>query len=220
MATEEKNIDVKVPVTAPPPEAEEAKAELEEKVAPEVPDTPKEEKQEEAPKEEKKEEAPKEEKKEEAPKEEPKEEAPKEVKKEKIPEKGEEKETPEVTPKLRKIIESVEKLTVLELSDLVKALEEKFGVSAAAPVAFAAPGGAAAAPPEEEKTEFTVVLTAVGDKKIQVIKEVRAVTDLGLKEAKDLVESAPGPIKEDVTKEEAEAIKTKLEAVGAIVELK
>jgi large subunit ribosomal protein L7/L12 len=126
-----------------------------------------------------------------------------------------------VAPKLAKIIDEIGVLTVLELSDLVKALEEKFGVTAAAPMAMMAPaGGAGAAPAAEEKTTFTVVLIAAGDKKIQVIKEVRAVTTLGLKEAKDLVEGAPKPVKENVSKEEAAEIKKKLEAVGAKVELK
>jgi len=127
----------------------------------------------------------------------------------------------EVSPKLQKMIDEIGQLTVLELADLIKALEDKFGVSAAAPVAYAAmPGAGAAAPAQEEQTEFTVVLTNVGAKKIQVIKEIRSITDLGLKEAKDLVEAAPGPVKENVTKEEAEAIKKKLEEAGATVELK
>ena len=112
-------------------------------------------------------------------------------------------------------------LTVLEAADLAKLLEAKWGVSAAAAVAVAAaPGAAAAAAPVEEKTEFTVVLAAVGDKKIEVIKEVRAITSLGLKEAKDLVEGAPKPVKEGVSKEEAEKLKAALEKVGAKVELK
>ena len=119
------------------------------------------------------------------------------------------------------IVYKLWKLTVLGGADLAKMLEEKWGVSAAAAVAVAAaPGGAAAAAPAEEKTEFTAVLTAVGDKKIEVIKEVRALTGLGLKEAKDLVEGAPKPVKEGVTKEEAEKIKAQLEKVGAKVELK
>ena len=118
---------------------------------------------------------------------------------------------------LNKIIEDLSKLTVVEAAELSKQLEEKWGVTAAAPVAAAAAGGAA---PAEEKDEFTIVLAAAGDKKINVIKEVRAVTSLGLKEAKDLVESAPKPLKEGVKKEEAEEIKKKLEAVGAKVELK
>ena len=126
---------------------------------------------------------------------------------------------PSPAPKLQKIIDEIGGLTVFELSDLVKALEEKFGVTAAAPMAMSAPTGGAA-PAAEEKTTFTVVLTATGDKKIQVIKEVRAVTNLGLKEAKDLVEGAPRSVKENVSKDEAEAIKNKLEAVGAKVELK
>jgi large subunit ribosomal protein L7/L12 len=122
---------------------------------------------------------------------------------------------------LEKIVEELSSLTVLEAADLAKLLESKWGVSAAAAVAVAAaPGGAAAAAPVEEKTEFTVVLAAVGDKKIEVIKEVRAITALGLKEAKDLVEGAPKAVKEGVTKDEAEKIKAALEKVGAKVELK
>ena len=121
---------------------------------------------------------------------------------------------------LQRIVDDLSKLTVLEAADLAKMLEEKWGVSAAAAVAVAvAPGGAAAAP-VEEKTEFTAVLAAIGDKKIEVIKEVRALTGLGLKEAKDLVEGAPKPVKEGVTKDEAEKIKAQLEKVGAKVELK
>ena len=122
---------------------------------------------------------------------------------------------------LSKIVDELSKLTVLEAADLAKMLEEKWGVTAAAAVAVAAGGpagaGAAAA---EEKTEFTVMLAAVGDKKIEVIKEVRALTGLGLKEAKDLVEGAPKAVKEGVNKEEADKIKTTLEKVGAKVELK
>jgi large subunit ribosomal protein L7/L12 len=122
---------------------------------------------------------------------------------------------------LSKIVEDLSSLTVLEAAELAKMLEEKWGVSAAAAVAVAAPaGGAAAAAPVEEKTEFTVVLAAVGDKKIEVIKEVRALTGLGLKEAKDLVEGAPKPVKEAVSKDEAAKIKATLEKVGAKVELK
>jgi large subunit ribosomal protein L7/L12 len=117
------------------------------------------------------------------------------------------------------VISFIEKMTVLELSEMVKELEEKFGVSAAAPVALAAAGPAQAAP-EEEKTEFDVMLTGFGDQKIQVIKVARAVTGLGLKEAKDLVEAAPKAVKEGVSKDEAEEIKAKLEAVGASVEIK
>ena len=120
---------------------------------------------------------------------------------------------------LQKIVDDLSSLTVLEAADLAKMLEEKWGVSAAAAVAVAA-GPAAAAAVAEEKTEFTVVLAAVGDKKIEVIKEVRALTGLGLKEAKDLVEGAPKPVKEGVNKEEAEKIKATLEKVGAKVELK
>jgi large subunit ribosomal protein L7/L12 len=121
---------------------------------------------------------------------------------------------------LAKIVEDLSALTVLEAAELSKMLEEKWGVSAAAPVAVAAAGGGAAAPAAEEKTEFTVVLAAAGDKKIEVIKEVRAITGLGLKEAKDLVEGAPKPVKEGVAKKDAEDMKKKLEAVGAKVELK
>ncbi len=123
---------------------------------------------------------------------------------------------------LEKIVDELSSLTVLEAAELAKLLEAKWGVSAAAAVAVAAaPAGAgAAAAPVEEQTEFTVVLAAIGDKKIEVIKEVRAITALGLKEAKDLVEGAPKPIKEGIGKEEAEKIKAALEKVGAKVELK
>ena len=121
---------------------------------------------------------------------------------------------------LSKIVEDLSSLSVLEAAQLSKMLEEKWGVSAAAPVAVAAAPGAAAAAPVEEKTEFTVVLAAAGDKKIEVIKEVRAITGLGLKEAKDLVEGAPKTVKEGANKADAEAMKKKLEAVGAKVELK
>src|ERR1700720_1663313 len=120
---------------------------------------------------------------------------------------------------LSKLVSELSGLTVLEAAELAKLLEEKWGVSAAAAVAVAMPGAAAAAP-VEEKTEFTVVLAAAGDKKIEVIKEVRALTGLGLKEAKDLVEGAPKPVKEGVNKDEAEKIKATLEKVGAKVELK
>jgi large subunit ribosomal protein L7/L12 len=120
---------------------------------------------------------------------------------------------------LQKIVDELSSLTVLEAADLAKMLEEKWGVSAAAAVAVAGPGAAAAAP-VEEKTEFTVVLAAVGDKKIEVIKEVRVLTGLGLKEAKDLVEGAPKPVKEGVNKDEAEKVKAQLEKAGAKVELK
>ena len=122
---------------------------------------------------------------------------------------------------LSKLVNDLSSLTVLEAAELAKMLEEKWGVSAAAAVAVAAaPGAAQAAAPVEEKTEFTVVLAAVGDKKIEVIKEVRAMTGLGLKEAKDLVEGAPRPVKEGVNKDEAAKIKATLEKVGAKVELK
>jgi large subunit ribosomal protein L7/L12 len=120
---------------------------------------------------------------------------------------------------LSKIVDELSSLTVLEAADLAKMLEEKWGVSAAAAVAAAGPAAAAAAP-VEEKTEFTVVLAAAGDKKIEVIKEVRAITGLGLKEAKDLVEGAPKPVKEGVPKDEAEKVKAQLEKAGAKVELK
>ena len=124
---------------------------------------------------------------------------------------------------LSKIVDDLSKLTVLEASELAKLLEEKWGVSAAAPVAAAAApaaGGAAPAEAAEEQTEFTVVLTAGGDKKINVIKEVRGITNLGLKEAKDLVEAAPKTVKEGVTKDEAEKMKKVLEEAGATVEIK
>jgi large subunit ribosomal protein L7/L12 len=120
---------------------------------------------------------------------------------------------------LQKIVDDLSSLTVLEAAELAKLLEEKWGVSAAAAVAVAGPAAAAAAP-VEEKTEFSVVLAAVGDKKIEVIKEVRAITGLGLKEAKDLVEGAPKPVKDGVNKDEAEKIKAQLEKAGAKVELK
>ncbi len=124
------------------------------------------------------------------------------------------------------IIEAIGNLSVVELAELIEKFKEKFGVTIAAPVAVApaagggAAGGAAAAAAAEEKTEFTVILKSGGEKKIQVIKEIRAITNLGLKEAKDLVEAAPGTVKEGVSKQEAEEIKKKLEAQGAAVELK
>jgi large subunit ribosomal protein L7/L12 len=122
------------------------------------------------------------------------------------------------------ILEAIGNMSVFELAELIEAFKGKFGVTiaapAAAPAGAGAPGAAAAAPAAEEKTEFTVVLKSGGEKKIQVIKEVRAITSLGLKEAKDLVEGAPGTVKEGVTKQEAEEIKKKLEAQGAVVELK
>ena len=122
---------------------------------------------------------------------------------------------------LAKLVDDLSALTVLEAADLAKMLEEKWGVSAAAAVAVAAgPAAGASAAAVEEQTEFTVVLAAAGDKKIEVIKEVRAITGLGLKEAKDLVEGAPKPVKEAVAKDEAEKLKKQLEAVGAKVELK
>ncbi len=135
----------------------------------------------------------------------------------------EEKEGKKVSAKLETILKTIEELTVLELADLVKALEEKFGVSAAAAVAVAAPAGGGAgagAAPAEAQTAFTVVLTSSGDKKINVIKEIRALTNLGLKEAKDLVEAAPKIVKEGVTKEEADKMKKILEEQGAKVEIK
>ncbi len=123
---------------------------------------------------------------------------------------------------LAKLVEELSALTVIEAAELSKMLEEKWGVSAAAPVAVAAAGGgaAAAAAPVEEQTEFTVILAEAGDKKINVIKEVRAITSLGLKEAKDLVEAAPKPVKEGVSKDEAAKIKKQLEDAGAKVEIK
>src|SRR4029079_3387777 len=121
---------------------------------------------------------------------------------------------------LQKIVDQLSGLTVLEAAELAKMLEEKWGVSAAAPVAMMAAGCAAAAAPVEEKTEFTVVLTGAGAQKINVIKEVRVITSLGLKEAKDLVEGVPKPVKEGVSKDEADKIKKQLEAAGATVELK
>lgn len=122
--------------------------------------------------------------------------------------------------KVEKIIEAIEKMTVMELVELKKALEDKFGVTAAAPMAMAAAAPAAEAEEVEEKTDFDVVLTSFGDKKIQVIKEIRAITGLGLKEAKELVDGAPNTVKEAVLKEEADKIKAQLEEVGATVELK
>ncbi len=123
--------------------------------------------------------------------------------------------------KLQGIISQVDTLTVLELNELVKAMEEKYGVSAAAPMAMmAAPAAGDAAAAVEEQTEFTVVLKDAGAQKIQVIKEVRTITSLGLKEAKDLVDNPPKPIKENVNKQEAEEIKKKIEAVGGVVEIK
>jgi len=119
------------------------------------------------------------------------------------------------------VFEFIDSMTILEMSKFIKEFEERYGVTAAAPVAVAAaPGAAAAAPAAEEKTSFDVVLTAAGDKKIQVIKVVRELTGLGLKEAKDLVDGAPKPVKTDVTKEEADSIKAKLEEQGATVEVK
>lgn len=128
----------------------------------------------------------------------------------------------EVSAEMEKIISAVENMTVLELSKLVKALEQRLGVSAAAPVAVAAaaPAAAVAAEAAEEKTEFNVILLGFGDKKVGVIKEVRAITGLGLKEAKDLVEGAPKAVKEAIAKDEAEKIKAQLESAGATVEIK
>jgi large subunit ribosomal protein L7/L12 len=126
-------------------------------------------------------------------------------------------------PDLARLVDDLSALTVIEAAELSKMLEEKWGVSAAAPVAVAALGGGAAAPASEavaEKTEFDVILAAIGEKKINVIKEVRAITSLGLKEAKDLVEAAPKPVKEGVNKEEAAKIKKQLEDAGATVEIK
>lgn len=129
----------------------------------------------------------------------------------------------EGSPDIDVIIQAIEKLTVLDLSKLVKALEEKFGVSAQAPVGVAqaaAPAGGTGEEKEEEKTEFDVILSVIGSKKIQVIKVVRAITGLGLKEAKALVDGAPNPVKEEIQKDEAEDIKKKLEEVGATIEIK
>ena len=128
----------------------------------------------------------------------------------------------EVSPEMEQFISYVEKLSVLELSKLVKALEERLGVSAAAPVAVAAAPAAGAAPAAaaEEQTEFTVILADIGASKVNVIKEVRAITGLGLKEAKDLVEAAPKPVKEGIAKDEAQKIKEQLEKAGAKVEIK
>lgn len=134
------------------------------------------------------------------------------------------KEKAAVSKNVEKVLDSVKKMTVIELSELVKAFEDEFGVTAAAPVmaAAAVPGASAgaAAPAAEEKTEFNVMLTSFGSNKIQVIKEVRAITGLGLKEAKDLVEGVPAAVKEEIQKEEAEEIKKKLEEAGATVEIK
>ncbi len=136
---------------------------------------------------------------------------------------AEEKETIEVPEKFKKLVEEIEKMSVIDLADLVKVLEKKFGVSAAAPVMAAPVAAGEAAPAEEEKSAFNITLSAVGDKKIEVIKVVRDVTEKGLKEAKDLVDAAaaaPQMVKENVKKEDAEAIKKKFEAAGAKVELK
>jgi len=142
---------------------------------------------------------------------------------EKNPPAGGEEEKVEVPTKFKKLVEDIEKLSVLDLAELVKVLEKKFGVSAAAPVVAAAPAAAADAPAAEEKSEFNIELTAVGDKKIEVIKVVRDATEKGLKEAKDLVDAAvssPQMVRENVKKEEAEELKKKFEAAGAKVELK
>ncbi len=128
--------------------------------------------------------------------------------------------TVELTPELQTIADQLDGLTLLQASQLVKALEEKWGVSAAAPVAVAAAPGGGGGEAAEEKDSFDVILASAGDKKIQVIKEVRAITGLGLKEAKEMVDGAPKPVKEGVTKDEAEALKTQLEGAGASVELK
>jgi large subunit ribosomal protein L7/L12 len=122
--------------------------------------------------------------------------------------------------KITNIVEEIKTLTILELADLVKAVEEEFGVSAAAPVGVVAVAGAAAAPAAEEKTEFDVILTGFGDKKLNVIKAIREITGLGLKEAKDMVEGCPKAVKEGVSKEDAEKVKAELEAAGATVEIK
>ena len=150
------------------------------------------------------------------------EEAVETAEKEKKEEKKEEKPKASQSKNVDKILDAVKKMTVLELAELVTAFEEEFGVTAAAPVVAAAPGAApaAGAPAEEEKSSFNVMLTSFGSNKIQVIKVVRAITGLGLKEAKDLVESAPVAVKEDATKEEAEDVKKQLEESGATVEIK
>ena len=122
--------------------------------------------------------------------------------------------------KITNIVEEIKTLTILELADLVKAVEEEFGVSAAAPVGVVAVAGAAAAPVAEEKTEFDVILTGFGDKKLNVIKAIREITGLGLKEAKDMVEGCPKAVKEGVSKDDAEKVKAELEAAGATVEIK
>ena len=122
--------------------------------------------------------------------------------------------------KIINIVEEIKTLTILELADLVKAVEEEFGVSAAAPVGVVAVAGAAAAPAAEEKTEFDVILTGFGDKKLNVIKAIREITGLGLKEAKDMVEGCPKAVKEGVSKDDAEKVKAELEAAGATVEIK
>ena len=131
-----------------------------------------------------------------------------------------EEKTVALSQNVEKVLEAVKTMTVMELAELVKAFEDVFGVTAAAPVAVAAAPAAAAAAPAEEKTEFTVVMTSFGANKINVIKEIRAITGLGLKEAKDMVEGVPANVKEDVTKDEAEAVKKQLEGAGATVELK
>ena len=122
--------------------------------------------------------------------------------------------------KITNIVEEIKTLTILELADLVKAVEEEFGVSAAAPVGVVAVAGGAAAPAAEEKTEFDVILTGFGDKKLNVIKAIREITGLGLKEAKDMVEGCPKPVKEGVSKDEADKLKAALEEAGATVEVK
>ncbi|HOY10206.1 MAG TPA: 50S ribosomal protein L7/L12 [Candidatus Omnitrophota bacterium] len=141
-----------------------------------------------------------------------------------VAEKQEQKAGVTLSPKLEEVAKLIEGLTALELADLVKGLEDRFGIQAAAPMPagmmMAGPAAGGAAAVQEEKTSFTVVLAEVGANKISVIKEVRAITNLGLKEAKDLVEGAPKPVKEDVSKEEAEELKKKLESAGAKVELK
>ena len=203
-----------------PAEAPKEEAKAEEKKEEAKAETPNEETK----AEEKKEEAPKEEAKIEEKKEEPKAEAPKaEEKKVEKPAETPKAEEPQVelSKEAQKIVDSLKDMSVLELSKLVKELESVFGVSAAAPVAAAGgPAAGAGAEGVEEKTSFDVVLAAAGEKKIQVIKEVRTITGLGLKEAKGLVDGAPKPIKEGVSKEDADKLKTQLEGAGATVELK
>jgi len=129
-------------------------------------------------------------------------------------------ETKELSPEITDILDKIEKMTILQVNDLVKGIEDRFGVTAAMPMMAAMPGAGPAAAAAEEKTEFDVILTGFGDKKIQVIKTVRELTGLGLKEAKDLVEGVPKPLKEGVSKEDADSLKAKIEGAGGTVEIK